>query len=53
MRVTRHRRRAHFPLDLPQQVENLRLHGHVERRGRLVGEEHRGLPASAAAMTAR
>jgi hypothetical protein len=26
----------------PMQVEDLRLHGHVERRGGLVGEEHRG-----------
>ena len=33
--------RVELALQVLEQVEDLRLHGHVERRGRLVGDQHR------------
>ena len=40
-------------LMLEQQVEDLRLHRHVERRGRLVGDERSGWHSSAMAIMTR
>ena len=46
-------RRAGLALQLRQQVEDLRLHGDVERGGRLVGDHSRGSQASAIAIITR
>ena len=40
-------------LEVLQQVEDLRLHGDVERRGGLVGDEQAGLLISPIAIIAR
>ena len=40
-------------LDLVDQLEDLGLHGHVERGRRLVGDQHVGLCTSAIAIIAR
>ena len=40
-------------LQVPHQVEDLRLHGHVERGRRLVGDEQLGVADSAMAIIAR
>jgi hypothetical protein len=40
--------------ELPEQIENLRLGGHIERGGRFVGDQDTfGLSAIAWAMTTR
>ena len=46
-------RHAELLLEAPQQPEDLRLHGDVERRRRLVGDEQRGFSESAIAIIAR
>ncbi len=46
-------REAEVALELGEQVQHLRLHGHVQRRDRLVGHDERGEGASAAAMPTR
>jgi hypothetical protein len=38
-----HYRGVETPLQILQELEDLRLHGHVEGRRRLVGDEHLGL----------
>ena len=44
---------AGAPPAAPEQVHDLGLHGDVERRGRLVGDEHAGSRASAIAIMMR
>ena len=46
-------RRAELLLHAAEQPDDLRLHRHVEGRGRLVGESSSGLSASAIAIIAR
>jgi hypothetical protein len=45
--------RAMPSLDVLDQVEDLRLRGHVQRRGRLVGDQQRRFQASAMAIMMR
>ena len=52
MRDEQHRH-AVLVLQRAQQLEDLRLHGDVERRGRLVGDQQLGRPASAIAIITR
>jgi hypothetical protein len=42
-----------FLLQVLQQLEDLRLDGHVQRRGRLVGDEKSGSAASVMAIITR
>ena len=44
---------AELALQVAQQVQHLALHGHVERRRRLVGDQHVGPQASAMAIITR
>ena len=39
--------------EVDQQIDDLCLHGHVERGGRLVGDQQRGLAGQAMAIIAR
>ena len=48
-----HDRHVVLVLEIAHQVEDLRLGRHVERRGRLVGDQQRGSQASAIAIIAR
>jgi hypothetical protein len=45
--VIRNDGRAERLLQLAHQLEDLRLDGDVERRGRLVGDQHLGIAATA------
>ena len=46
-------RQPEVALELLEQLEHLGLHHHVERRGRLVGDQQAGLHASASAISTR
>jgi hypothetical protein len=48
-----HQGHARVALQRHQQIEDLRLDGDVERGGRLVGDQQRGLQASAMAIITR
>ena len=44
---------VHLGLEPAQQIEDLRLHGHVQRGGGLVGDQHGRVEASASAIMTR
>ncbi len=48
-----HQRHIHLASDLPQQIKDLRLNRHIQRRGRLIRHEQFGLPAKAIAIITR
>ena len=48
-----HDRHAELFLKIAHQVEDLRLNGHIQRRGRLIGDQSVGLQESAMAIITR